>query len=232
MSKKDKKSMDIKRAKKQQQKEIKRRVKKRDVGNKAPTVTVPAGVSGLSEEDFNAEKIQRILLESPRLVESQQFDNFRFDTMLAIQHTADVSKKYKLELDTSEPSNEIMIKCYSEIIGRLLTKDIKKDLKKRLHKYAEYHAKKGNQNEVMIATVAEGSLSNKDIPLGANPLLIHLYRLSVEHIAKGYQKEGGQEFKMSPLHKEIKMPLAKEKTKKPSIFKRLVSAIKKAQTGD
>lgn len=232
MSKKDKRSMDIKRAKKQQQKEIERRMKKRDTGNKAPTVTVPAGISGLSEEDFNAEKIQGLLLESPRLIESQQFDNFRFDTMLAIQHTADVSKKYHLELETSEPSDEIMIKCYSEIIGRLLTKDIKKDLKKRLHKYAEYHAKKGNQNEVMIAAVAEGSLSDKAIPLGANPLLIHLYKLSVENIAKEYQKEGGQESEISPLHKEIKMPMAKEKTKKPSIFKRLVGAIKKARAGD
>lgn len=232
MSKKDKRYMDIKRAKKHQQKEIERRMKKRDTGNKAPTVTVPAGISGLSEEDFNAEKIQGLLLESPRLTESQQFDNFRFDTMLAIQHTADVSKKYHLELETLEPSDEIMIKCYSEIIGRLLTKDIKKDLKKRLHKYAEYHAKKGNQNEVMIAAVAEGSLSDKAIPLGANPLLIHLYKLSVENIAKEYQKEDRQEFETSPLHKEIKMPLSKEKTKKPSIFKRLFGAIKKAQAGD
>ncbi len=223
--------MGIRRTKKRKEKEKERKLKKIcSASGKPHTVNLPAGF-GPDRESLTPEKMHELLLESPELLSSPQFKDFMLDPFLAIKYTNDVFAKYKIEDEDNEPSEDVVLKCYSEIFRRLFTKEIEKEFKKRLQKYAEFHAKRGDEKEVMVAMITEATFSSKSIPLGAHPFLIRLYQLSINKLP-----EKGDVEDMLSSHTAgselFEMKQGKIEKKKPSLFKRIVQAVKKARDGE
>lgn len=231
MAKKDRKIMEMKRAKKREQKEKERKIKRKEKegAERQPTLAIPSELSG-QEGNMTQERLMELAGKTGSLVEVPQLQDIKFNSALAMTYTQQASYKYKDEMDMAEPSDEMVIIYYSEILENLLTREIKKELKKGLQAYAQYQAKRGNEEKAMIAIVAEGMMLDRTIPLGAQPLLINLYKQSIGLEFEDYQ---WQDIKESlPLEKAAQQPPVETKKEKPSLFKRIINAVKKARAGE